>query len=246
MLLARMGAQARLLAERYDLPQACVVAHARFPYEIGIKSEKGGVFIMAGRQSDHLLTEISGRGCEALFEAQTDLMIVEDVISRLTRIDLAVDIQTETEPVVFCMAHSKRMRTFSLSRSDTGTTVYIGSRKSKRYVRVYRYSIPHPRHELLRIEFVARKEQAKALGGVVVDQGYDQAAARLGATYGFDHPDWKPSGVEKIPAWSPERRHGSSIRWVHTQVIPALKRMIKDGLITQDEVIEAINSGGKS
>jgi hypothetical protein len=245
MLLARMGAQARLLAERYDLPAPCVAVRARFPYELGLKSEDGGAFIMGGRRSDHLLTEISGRGCEALYTAQTDMIILEDVITRLTRIDLAVDIQTKTDPAKFCKIRSGRMRTFSLSRSDTGTTVYVGSRKSKRYCRVYRYSEPHPRHDLLRVEFVARKEQSRVLGAVIIDEGYIRAAARLGATYGFDHPDWRPTDALPVPAWSPERRHSSSVRWAYVQVFPALRRMIKDGLLTTDEIIEQIGDGEK-
>jgi hypothetical protein len=160
----------------------------------------------------------------------------------MTRVDIAIDIETETRPVDFCAEReSRKVRSESTVKSDSGETVYIGGRKSNRYMRCYRYNQPHPRAKYLRCEFVQRKKHAKQtaheymrmIAGMAKEKVLHSMVHELGARFGLDHEDWQPQSYDDvdIDTYRPERRSGKTEYWLVAQVAPAFKRLVREGVI---------------
>lgn len=213
-----------------------IAERGRYPYRMSVSGDGLRVFWTPG--TFEILVEISGEGCEALEPTGALEALVREHLGNLTRVDLATDIVTETDPIEFAeMRTNKRHKSHETAVSPTGTTVYIGSRRSDRYTRVYRYAKPHPRSDRLRIECVFRGHQAIALATTWLEEGNEETAARAGNTYGWCHPDWTPKSQNKIEAWRPDRKTHNRSHWYHSQVVPALKRMIREGLLTKEQLI---------
>lgn len=211
----------------------------RFPYRMSTSG--GGMRLFWTPGTYEILVEISGEGCERLHETGRLETIVESHLHRITRADLATDILTETTPEAFTdQRTNKRHKSYEKADSPTGQTVYIGSRKSDRYVRVYRYAKPHPRSDRLRIECVYRGHQAIALCTTWLEHGDDETAARAGNQYGWQHPDWTPKSEEKIPAWRPDRKTHNRMHWYHSQVVPALRGLVAQGLLTPEQLVKDV------
>lgn len=213
----------------------------RFPYSMSTSG--GGMRLFWTPGTYEILVEISGEGCERLHEAGRLKAIVESHLRRITRADLATDILTKTTPEEFTDQRSnRRHKSYEKSDSPTGKTVYIGSRKSDRYVRVYRYAEPHPRSDRLRVECVYRGHQAIALCTTWLEHGDDETAARAGNQYGWQHPDWTPKSEEKIPAWRPDRKTHNRMHWYHSQVVPALRGLIAQGHLTPEQLVQDVTN----
>lgn len=207
----------------------------RRPYNIGVTYKGVSLYWSKSENVNHILFEASGQGCETL----RSMALLDDIIiqtgDKCSRIDLAIDIETETKPSQFEKEiTSGRFKARGYQTSDTGDTVYIGSRKSERYCRVYRYNPPHPRAKYLRTEFVFRKQNAKLFCQQFENSGGNLNALALGAgnVYGFEHQDWDLRGEEiELMSYTPERRQGKTVRWLLTQVAPAFHKLVEDGVI---------------
>lgn len=204
-----------------------------------------GTYIFANRRG-LVLIEHTGQGCDLLEENGVLLETIKRVHGRITRLDLAVDLHTDVTPAEFV---SKRGETKVTARgtqiSKSGATEYIGSRKSDRTCKVYRYFGRHPRAHLLRIEYTYRKEQANVAAHFLLTEGLEKTVQRSGAAYAWEHPVYTASVDEPIPAWRPERRNGKTVAWIYSQCIPAITRLINEGVLTLDEIIDEINEGLK-
>jgi len=217
----------------------CKPEHGRFPYRLSTSGNGIRVFWNLG--TFELLVEIEGHGCERLEAAGELQRIVAMVIDDLTRVDIATDIKTETDPREFVADRSnQRHKSHETAVSTTGITCYVGSRHSDRFARVYRYARPHPRSDRLRVEMVYRGQQAVAIGRTWLECGNDETAARAGNQYGWSHPDWTPKSKEKIDAWRPDRKTHKKTLWFHSQIVPAVRKMIREGLLTPQEVTTAL------
>lgn len=213
------------------------VGRGRFPYKHSTDGDGWRVFWSPGQVE--VLVEIEGTGCAQLEASGQMHGLVERVIDRLTRVDIATDIQTETTPQDFTENRTnKRQRSYETAVSSTGTTVYIGSRKSDRYCRVYRYAEPHPRADRLRIECVYRGHQAVALARTWLEHGNEETAARAGNQYGWVHKDWEPHSEETIKAWRPDRKTHSRMHWYKRQVKPALRGLVAHGHLSPVELLD--------
>jgi len=206
----------------------------RAPYTEAWRNELSGMTLYASASLTHCCLEISGQGCERLIEMGMMRSLLERVHERVTRIDIACDIETLIRPTEFTatMEHH-RMRSSGYQRSSTGETVYVGSQKSERYSRIYRYAVPHPRAHLLRIETVFRRKEAKAIARLDALHGDDALVSHIGGIMGFSHPIWSEQktgdvSVENIKA---ERKMGSTVFWLIKQCAPAFQRMVNDGII---------------
>lgn len=211
---------------------------SRAPYTYAWEWAASNVVIFASETLSHFTVEISGQGCERLIERGDMESLLERVKERVTRIDVACDIETAVKPTEFvsAMAH-ERMRSSGYQRSETGETCYVGSQKSERYARVYRYAEPHPRAHLLRIEHVFRREHAKMVAGTILVDGIDSASIAAGEAFGWKHHEWNPAKImgSKIPAVYVERGGGKTIFWLVNSVAPAFKRLCADGTIPSAE-----------
>jgi DNA relaxase NicK len=164
--------------------------------------------------------------------------ILSAVTEHVTRIDIACDIETDVRPLDFVeqLSH-KKMQSSGYQKSNSGETCYVGSQKSDRYARCYRYNDPHPRAHLLRIEHVFRKEYAKVTTQAIIEHGIDHIATSAGKAFGWSHPIWQTTNdlAPSISVVSSERNAGKTIFWLVNSVSPAFKRLVTDGTIVDPE-----------
>lgn len=213
--------------------QSIEQAVSRAPYRLCLERADRGFRVFGASHTETLLYELTGRGCEGLRKYEDAAAFIAPLFDRITRVDYAVDIRTDVKPSVFANERSHRaFRSLSFIRSDTGETVYVGSPKSDRFCRVYRYNPPHPRADLLRVEFVFRRKLAAAAAQSMVEtESSAQFMARLGVTYGWNHRVWQPDFVTeeklKVPIFS--RDEQKTVFWLYNQVAPAMKRLVAEG-----------------
>jgi len=221
----------RQFGQFYDA--AIVPSISRKPYSLGFALFPG-CWLFAGNY-DHAAIDISGQGCAAL---GGDLMI--DILKRagdrVTRIDLAADMACNTKPTTFVeYSDAKRIRSRSEVVSPKGHTVYIGSPKSDRYARVYRYAEPHPRAAYLRCEMVFRRKQAKQVASYIAENGLLAGFTAFSGKFGWQHPSWVLENAETPaqPRIERNRSDDKTMRWLIEAAAPAFKRLVESGAIQE-------------
>lgn len=211
---------------------------SRAPYVDAWKLGENGITLFASPTLTHACIEISGQGCERLIAMETLGAVLESSGERVTRIDIASDIETAIMPDEFVAQVShERMRASGYQKSETGETAYVGSQKSDRYARVYRYAEPHPRSKLLRVEHVFRRDYAKKVAHACAQSGVDSVARAAGDAFGWSHAVWKPEGNNDtdISTVGAERKMGKTVFWLVHSVAPAFRRLIAEGVIKDPE-----------
>jgi hypothetical protein len=224
----------------------------RAPYTASWSALDGGVTVFTSPVVPHALVEVSGRGCETLLQAQVLDQVMSAARDRITRIDIALDFETPCRPTLYAaQRQGKRFTAHSEVVSASGETVYIGSRKSDRYARVYRYNAPHPRSNLLRCEFSIKGAQSRITALHVLTDGIQATARALEAQFGWI--DLEPAAaaqpVAEVRSWRPERREGKTVYWLNSQVAAALIRLHRDGVIDvqewfQEAVLSQLDDSG--
>lgn len=192
-----------------------------------------------------ILIEVTGQGCTILDSKG----ILEDVLQqhqdRITRLDLATDILTDISPIEFVAKRGKtRVTAVGQFTSKTGETCYVGSKKSDRTAKVYRYFDPHPRAPFLRIEYTYRSKQAVFATKHLLQHGIEQTIFSSAQRYAWEHPAWQPGPctAEELKAWRPERGEGKTVNWLRTQVAQAVKRLHESGVMDVHEYCEFLLS----
>jgi len=211
---------------------------SRAPYTDAWVVKGGGITLFASPNLTHCCIEISGQGCERLIAADLLQKVLAACHERVTRIDIASDIETKISPDEFVeKVDHERMRSSGSQHSDTGDTCYVGSQKSDRYARVYRYSEPHPRAHLLRVEHVFRKEYAKKVAIQCTNTTLDGIAKSAGLAFGWSHAVWKTDQVEgvDISVVSERRNTGKTVHWLIDSAAASFKRLCADGTIKDPE-----------
>jgi len=211
---------------------------SRAPYTDAWVQHEGGITLFASPNLTHACIEISGQGCERLIKRELLNKVLTACKDRVTRIDIACDIETTVRPTEFVgRVNHERMRTSGQVISDTGETCYVGSQKSERYARVYRYNAPHPRAHLLRVEHVFRKDYAKKVASQCANVSLEAIAVSAGLAFGWAHPVWE-TPVLDCPDISITRERGnagSTVFWLVNSVAPAFKRLCETGGISDPE-----------
>ena len=208
----------------------------RSPY--ALSWELNGCTVFDGPTSDHMLVELSGRGCDL---AGNDIYdVLRQVRARITRIDIAVDFTgLETPEQLLAQVQDGRMKSRSMIKSHTGETAYIGSRKSSQIVRIYRYNPPHPRANLTRVEYMGRKQWAKAIAQKVIDDGIDSVYAsicerfKLPQTVRLDH-----TSASSLRLEYGKKSESKTLMWLIGTCVPALHRLSENGTIDLDDFIQ--------
>lgn len=215
------------------------VGFGRAPYTEGWTVKGSHVTIWTNPLLNHATFEATGQGCDWLRSWAVLDEIVRDTAHRATRIDIAVDIQTDTTPEAFVAAGvTGRMQTRAHLKSASGETVYIGSQKSDRFARVYRYAPPHPRSDKLRIEHVYRKEHAKDMAARWTLAGAEACKSACFEGYKWGHATWSETGtVDPLRRRnvSDARSASGTIRWLIQQAAPAFQRLVAEGAIQDPE-----------
>lgn len=201
--------------------------------------ERSGVTVLFNPSVPHALIEITGSGCTALGDdAILELLkSPHNVLERLTRLDVALDIETPIMPAeIASRGYSKRFKADKHWNEESGQSYYIGSAKSDRYVRVYRYHEPHPRAHLLRFEYVTRRETAKATARHAIEHGIEHTLGSLSHVFGWKHPAANQYDTgQRIKAWSePHKKSAGTMRWLVKAVFPALERLQSQGALTPE------------
>jgi len=212
--------------------------HGRAPYTDSWKLGGHGISLFASPSLSHCCIEISGEGCELLISTGNMEAVLEKCAARVTRIDIACDIETTTIPSAFVAVTShERMRTSGHYVSETGETCYVGSQKSDRFCRVYRYNPPHPRCHLLRIEYVFRRDYAKVVAKRCVEEGTDAVSRAAQLSFGFTHPMVQGDGDKHadISIVSDSHKGNNTVFWLVDTVAPCFKRLVKEGVIKDPE-----------
>lgn len=214
------------------------LGYGRAPYTWGWQDLSTGVTVWFGGKVPHLTIEISGRGMDYIREIGAENVLIALGAERCSRIDLAIDLEQGVEPEEFLkFRKDTRQKTFANMNSTGGSTCYVGSRHSERYLRVYRYSSPHPRSHLLRAEIVLRRAYSRVACASIAQAGLEATAKGQAEYFGFDHLiDWDASvEAQELTLYRPERNQGKTMRWLITQVAPAFQRLVKDGTIPDAE-----------
>ncbi len=207
---------------------------SRAPYTDAWTLQTASITLFASPNLTHCCVEISGQGCERLLSENLMESVLKKSHERITRIDIACDIETTVRPSEFvAQVKHERMRTSGQVISDTGETCYVGSQKSERYARVYRYNAPHPRSHLLRVEHVFRKDYAKKVADAIISDSIEQVAKSSGDAFGWAHSIWRPDDVDGSDISVVKERSGTggTIFWLVSSVAPAFKRMVQAGAI---------------
>lgn len=215
------------------------IGHGRAPYTMGYTVKGSHVTIWTNPALNHATFEASGQGCDFLREHFILDEIVAHSAHRATRLDIAVDIQTDTTPAAFVAAGvTGRMQTRAHLQSASGETVYVGSQKSERFARVYRYAPPHPRADKLRVEHVYRKEHAKDMAARWSIAGAEACKSACFEGYKWGHATWSETGTAdplQRRNVSDARSASGTIRWLIQQAAPAFQRLAAEGAIKDPE-----------
>lgn len=201
----------------------------RFPR--GVVFNDIGMTYMEGEKSNVSLVQFSGKGCKWLRDNNLLEGVLETWKDRTTRVDVAIDIVSDADPETFSrMLSNKRFTTDSHEKSNTGTTWYVGSYKSDRFCRVYRYSNELARGNTLRIEYQFGNEQAKHCAEMCCNEGIFNVAIQLGILYGWTHPDYNLSkdDTKFVSKPRPQVRAGKEL-WLQKQVLPSLIKEAMNG-----------------
>lgn len=207
---------------------------ARAPYSMAWRWVTRSLTVYCHPNLQHVLFEISGQGCDLLDADGTFPDVLTFALPRITRLDVATDILTETRPIDFyAMRDVGRFKTHSELISPSGETCYVGSQTSDRHCRVYRYNAPHERSHLLRVEVVLRSKTAQIAAAGILQRGLPYVAASLGNVFGWTHEDWRPSQPEAdtLRAYRPDRHNGKTEYWLASQVKPTLMRLHRTGAL---------------
>ena len=207
-------------------------------YVFGFNIENA-IYVWFNGKDIHI--EITGDGCTMLYSQSLLLEVIQETSNQATRIDIAHDIICDVSPADFVALSSSKTSANGHQNSETGETCYIGSRKSDRYCKVYRYRLPHPRADRLRIEYTYKSHDAVICANSLISSNEAIVAFSSAARYKWEHDCFKtlqsPDLIE-IKAYRKDRNTGKTLIWWKNQVLPALEKLVKTGDYTIVDVLE--------
>jgi hypothetical protein len=211
-------------------------------YDVRYWIEGAGVSVSFGSTNTHALWEFSGQGCELLRQYHALYGLAAAMADRATRIDFAVDIETDTLPADFvAQASCKAFKSRGTQNSPTGLTEYIGSRKGERMARVYRYFDPHPRAAFLRAEAEYKGDLAREFCRHLDEASLTMITLQAHLPFGWTHPVWNPDKIEadKLMFTRTDKEAARTIQWLMEAVIPSLVRADREGILSWEAFEEA-------
>lgn len=221
------------------------VESAKGFYTFRLRHLPTGVTLSWGKVNPHIFVEVSGSACDNLESVDALVPLVRDTCTRCSRIDFAVDIETQTDPVSFSASlKNKAVKSNGHQKSPTGETVYLGGRASENFVRIYRYNPPHPRSHLLRAEVECKGDAAKVAAAYLVATDVKTACLAAHARYDWQHPDWQPDAhsLSKLAFRHYSRSDASTVKWLYGDVVTALNKAVKNGIVDLDDWLRWLNS----
>lgn len=203
-------------------------------YSTKIQCPTTGLSISWKAGNGFALVECSGQVVDKLLSQIGISDLARAANGRATRIDLAVDMETEVSPEEFALERGEdRFKSSGVFISPTGTTVYVGSRRGERMARVYRYTPPHPRAHLLRAEVELKGEAARIACDALTNMSLTEVALSAHLPFSWKHKVWDTGEVmvSKLPARKYDHEGAGTLKWIHDIVFPSLKKAHADGLL---------------
>lgn len=234
--------------EIYTSPAAWIIESGTRPYSARLRHSATDVCLSVGNANSHIYVEFAGKACNT-YEASGGLDdIIKRSSDRVSRIDFAVDILSDTDPRDFSEQRTnKSFKSSGNKRTPSGRTEYVGGRTSERMARIYRYEPPHPRSHLLRVEAEYKGDAAKAASKHYLKVGLQQASLDAHKAFGWEHAAWKPENESsgKIPYKTYRPENAATVRWLYGDVVTALLKSVQKGLVDFDEWLEFVRKGLK-
>ncbi len=234
--VARTLGDKRMSRSVVPLAESWKPARSFAPGARGYICEKDGRRVAYRENPDGLVMfDLPGKACHSITLAGVMPALLNATHVRASRVDVAIDIIATMTPGEFLeyLRLPEGLSRTSIT-SGTGETEYIGSQKSDRFLRVYRYAEPHPRADTLRLEFVYRRDYAKKVAATLAD-GNLRGVARAALDHvGCSHPALAIGEVAAADITA-SRKHAKSnagtLLWLRSACAPALARMIQEGEI---------------
>ena len=228
---------------------------ARRPYICTLTHWESGARMYYHPKMSHVLFDLPGKACQWVREKTSMTTLLDVVKHRLTRLDVALDIETDLTPSdLACVAEATTTRGKIEITSDAGDTFYIGSPKSG-HVKIYKHNDPQSKSEVLRVQFVARRGVAKTLAKNICNNGLQAVGQSLMSKYSlasvFEFEEEDPSTPEEDPSIQAEsREHAKTLLWLNKQVAPTLVRLARAGALNprdwlDKEVLSKLDSTRK-
>lgn len=234
--VARTLGGKRLSRAVIPLAEAWKPARSFAPGARGYICENDGRRVAYREHPDGLVMfDLPGKACNSVTLAGVMPALLSATHMRASRVDIAIDMITSMAPKEFLeyLELPEGLSRTSIT-SGTGQTEYVGSQKSDRFLRVYRYAEPHPRADKLRLEFVYRRDYAKKVACELAG-GNLRGIARAALDHvGCTHPVLAFGGVRGADITA-SRKHAKSnagtLLWLRSACAPALARMLQAGEI---------------
>lgn len=194
-------------------------------------NSKASVFI--GKTNSHVHCQFGGQTLDHIRTLGFYEYFMKKVGTRTSRIDFAVDFETECTVEQFIVNNERKaFKAGGQIFSEDGETSYIGSWKGERFARVYRYHEPHPRAKKLRAEVVLRGDYAKQAMTILLREGEVSATLAAHKAFQWKHELWKPSEAteSKIVSQRSDKEAVNTIRWANGDVAAAIANIHNKGL----------------
>lgn len=217
------------------------VQQGRGVYQAARVDAKTEVRLSIGDVNADVYVECSGVACERVRSAGCFYDIFQCKEVRFSRIDLACDFDTNIDVEdIIRKGYKKSIKSRADYRTVQGDTTYIGSRKSERMLRVYRYHKPHPRSHLLRFEVEIKGDSAKQLAPQITESSCAEVCFSALKAFELRHELVANALATASPlkARQYDKAKKGRMRWLMTQVLPAIVKAHKEGDIDVSEWFE--------
>lgn len=208
-----------------------------YPYVVSA-ADSPGLRVMASEPDSRMGVHISWSGSalrEVVPMAVVSMARRQD--AHVTRIDLAVDCPVHMNPYAFYDAlETGKAKTSSrkhqIIQSDSGWTVYVGSRTSEKFLRIYdKQAEAGLTDALTRVELECKGDYADAISSYVLEHGLKGTPEIIKAFCDFpDYEPWvdhltSPIVFDGIP--KAEKRSDTK-RWLMESVAPSLAKIVAE------------------
>lgn len=186
------------------------------------------------RGSGAVLASWSGIGCQWLRSVGCMDLALQRGESLASRIDIALDRPNMGRPSDHVdVLSTDRKYQLSMINSQSGQTVYLGSRQSNRFARLYCYTDKnHERSGVMRLEIVYRDASAKRAceavrqGKILAMMHSESERLQMSCMLDGAHVD---AGSGEQMMMYVKRRNPNTLQWIATSVVPSLIRLEDDG-----------------